>query len=154
MQPVDETYFETAPFRKSQSWTIDKPAAEVWGEFAGDTPLHWCKGLSSITWTSPRPFAVGTTRQVKALFGLMTSDEQYFIWEEGHRQAFYFTGSNLPLFKAFAEDYIVEPLGENQCRLTWKVAATPTAVGRPGLPLNHFIFAGLFRDTGRYFNAA
>ena len=154
MQPVDESYFKSAPQILSHSWLIAKPASEVWAELTSDTPLHWCKGLDKITWTSARPFGVGTTRRVHALYGAIRSDERYFIWEEGRRQAFYFTGSNLPLFKSFAEDYLVEPEGDGSCRFTWTIALTPTALGKPGGPLNKVIFGGLFRDTGRYFNAA
>ena len=46
------------------------------------------------------------------------------------------------------------PEGDGSCRFTWTIALTPTALGKPGGPLNKVIFGGLFRDTGRYFNAA
>ncbi|MBT1098045.1 SRPBCC family protein [Streptomyces sp. Tu102] len=87
----------------------------------------WCRGLT-ISWTSPRPFGVGTTRQV-GVFGALQADERYFLWEEGRRQAFHITRANLPLFKRFGEYYDIEPRSDTTCRFTWKVAAEPTLSG-------------------------
>jgi hypothetical protein len=153
MVPVDESYFERAPQRFSHTWSIARPAEAVWGELVGEQPLHWCRGLR-IRWTSPPPFGVGTTRNARALGGLSTSHEYFFIWEEGRRHAFYFTSGNLPVFTSLAEDYLVEPDGDDRCRFTWRVGITPSSLGKPGAPLNRLLFAGFFRDTGRYFQAA
>ncbi len=83
--------------------------------------------------------------------GLAVGDAYYFVWEEGRRQAFYFTRYNLPLFTSFAEDYIVEPEGIDRCRFTWRIALTPRPLGRG--PLNKLSFNYGFRVTERYFNA-
>jgi hypothetical protein len=83
----------------------------------------------------------------------MAAHEYFFIWEEGRRQAFYITQLNLPLFRSFAEDYVVEPDGADRCRFTWRGGLTPRALGRPGAPLNKLMFSRSFRDTGRYFHA-
>ena len=151
LEPVDESYFDLAPQRISQGWSIAKPADAVWAELVGEQPLHWCRGLS-IRWTSPRPFGVGTTRRAKTLGGLSVGDAYYFIWEEGQRKAFYFTRYNLPLFTSFAEDYVVEPEGTDRCRFTWRIAWSPRPLGRG--PLMKLSFDSAFRQTGRYFNAA
>jgi hypothetical protein len=50
--------------------------------------------------------------------------ERYFAWDEGHSHSFYAYESSLPLFKRFAEDYIVEPDG-NETRFTWTLAIEP-----------------------------
>ena len=152
LEPVDESYFEQAPQRLSQTWSIPKPAEEVWGELAGDRPLHWCRGLNA-RWTSQRPLGVGSTRRVKAL-GLLSAEEHFFIWEEGRRMAFYITHANLPLFARLAEDYVVEPEGDARCRFTWSAAITPSPLGKPGAPVNRLLFGSFFRDTGRYFGAS
>ncbi len=152
LEPVNETYFERAPQRFVHTWTIARPAEKVWAELVSERPLHWCRGLR-LRWTSPRPFGVGTTRQAKMMGGAMTADERFFIWEEGRRQAFYFTQLNVAIFTSFAEDYVVEPDGADCCRFTWRGALTPSAFGRPGAPLNKLMFRRTFRDTGRYFNA-
>ena len=146
-QPIDLTFFDTAPNVYEQQWDIGVPAAQFWPDLV-DNPLHWCRGLK-IGWTSPRPFGVGTTRHVGVL-GLIQADEHFFLWEEGRRFAFHFTRSNLPLFRRFGEYYEVEPTGPESCRFTWKLAAEPTLVGKLGSPMNTMIFRSLFRDTTRY----
>jgi hypothetical protein len=151
LEPIDETFFESARLRYVQSWDIDRPAADVWRDLV-ENPLHWCKTLS-IGWTSAPPFGVGTTRRVKVL-GLLVSNEYYFVWDEGRRNAFYFTDANLPLFKRFGEDYVVEPTGEGTCRFTWTLAGDPTVIGVPGKPLLNWLVAGFFRDTSRYFGTS
>jgi hypothetical protein len=152
LQPVDESFFQTAPVRMSETWDIARPAADVWTELTGDRPLHWCRGLK-INWTSDRPFGLGTTRQAKVL-GLLKVQEHFFVWDEGHRYAFYVTEANLPLFRSIAEDYVVEPDGPDRCRFTWKAAMAPSAAGKPGAPLNKVLFNSFFRDTARYFGAS
>lgn len=149
LEPIDEQFFATAPYRARQSWEIDKPAAAVWDELTGENPLHWCRILK-IRWTSAAPRGVGATRHV-GIVGLIQADEHYFIWDEGRRNAFYFSEVNLPLLKRFGELYEVEPTGERNCRFTWTLAYEPSALGRPGVPVNTLLFKSLFADTTRYY---
>lgn len=150
LEPVDETFFDTAPIRISHTWAIDRPAATVWAELTSDRPLDWCRGLAA-NWTSARPFSVGTTRQAKVLGGVLAVQEHFFIWEEGRRYTFYVTSANAPLFKSLAEDYIVEPTGEGSCTFTWKVGAAPTTLGKPGAPVTGLLFKSFFSDTARHY---
>jgi hypothetical protein len=108
--------------------------------------------LSSVVWTSPRPFGVGTTRTTRTVGGASVLKEYYFRWEEGRRKSFYVTESNLPLFPRFAEDYLVEPSGETSCRFTWTVAIEPRAFLRPAGPVNRLLLGTLFRDTRRHYS--
>jgi len=137
--------------RLRAGFEIARPAAVVWDELCADDALHWCRILNDVRWTSPRPFGVGTTREVKALWGSNMLREHYFRWEEGHRHSFYATESTSPLFKALAEDYLVEPRGEDACRFTWTIVVQPSAVGKPGTPLNRAILKTLFTDTARHY---
>ena len=75
--------------RLRAGFEIPRPAAEVWDELTADAALHWCRILQEVRWTSPRPFGVGTTREVKALWGANKLREHYFLWEEGRRHSFY-----------------------------------------------------------------
>lgn len=152
LEPADEGFLTSAPARYCETFTIARPAEEVWRELVSDKPLDWCRALS-ISWTSPRPFAVGTTRQATVLRGAMKVQEHFFIWEEGHRHAFYVTEANLPVFRRLAEDYVVEPAGPDHCRFTWTLALEPTLLGRLGGPVNGLLFKSLFADTRRHFNA-
>lgn len=44
--------------------------------------------------------------------------ERFFRWEEGRRQSFYVLKASSPLYRCFAEDYLVEPTSETSCRFT------------------------------------
>jgi hypothetical protein len=151
--PVDESFFEEAPERYARTWSIPQPAARVWEELIGEHPLHWCRGVNT-TWTSPRPLGLGSTRTAKAFGGVLTISEFFFLWEEGRRYAFYGTEANVPVFNSAAEDYVVESDGPDRCRLSWRVALAPAALGKLGRPLNGVMFGRFFKDTGRYFGAA
>ena len=151
LHPVDESFFGSAPERYSHSWEINRPAADVWAELVADRPLHWCRGLG-VKWTSLPPFSVGSTRQAKVM-GAMKLQERFFIWEEGRRYAFYVAKANSPMFKSIAEDYVVEPDGPSRCTFTWTIAMEPSALGKPGAPMNALIFSHFFKDTARHFAA-
>lgn len=151
VEPADESFLETAPTRFEETFVIARSAQQVWEELTNDKPLDWCR-LLDITWTSPRPFGIGTTRQAKVAKGAITVQEHFFIWEDGRRYAFYVTSANLPLFKRVAEDYVVEPTGTDSCTFTWTVAAEPTTLGKPGAPLNAAIFKSIFSDTRKHFS--
>ena len=103
-QPIDVSFFDTAPNVYEDAWDINVSAEQFWPDLV-DNPLHWCRGLK-IRWTSSRPYGKGTTRHVSVL-GVIQADEYFFLWEEGARFAFHFTGANLPLFRRFGEYYEV-----------------------------------------------
>jgi hypothetical protein len=149
LQPVDEAFFAGAPLRLSDSFDIALPAARVWEDLTADDPLAWCKLLRDITWTSTRPFGVGTTRTARSRAG--TIREYFFRWEEGSRMSFYVLEANTPLFRRFAEDYLVEPASDDSCRFSWTIAVEPRPVARLGNAVNRRLLGTLFRDTrGHY----
>jgi hypothetical protein len=88
---------------------------------------------------------------VKALQGANMLREHYFLWEEGRRHSFYVTEATAPLVRALAEDYLVEPRGDDACRFTWTIAVEHTALGRAGTPVNRAILKTLFTDTARHY---
>ncbi len=150
-EPVDESFFASAPVKLIARFEVRRPAADVWGELTGERPLHWCRILQEVRWTSPRPFGVGTTRYVKALWGANLFREHYFRWEEGRQHSFYVAQSSAPLARRFAEDYLVEPTGDGSCRFTWLIAFEPTPLARPGTPVNKLLLRTLFSDTRDHF---
>jgi hypothetical protein len=152
VEPVDESFFETAPQRLIGTFDISRSASEVWGELVTDHPLSWCRVLGNgIEWTSDRPFGLGTTRTAKVLKGLGEAHEYYFRWEEGRRHSFYVLESSMPIYKRLAEDYLVEPTGENSCRFTWTIAWEPTLIGKG--PASRWILGTVMSDTRKHFNA-
>ncbi|MFV9635537.1 SRPBCC family protein [Mycobacterium neumannii] len=118
---------------------------QVWQSLTSDESLAaWGPAVKNVTWTSPRPFGVGTTREVTAPGGAILR-ERFFRWDEGHQKSFYVYESTLPLFKRFAEDYIVDADG-GQTRFTWVVAVEPkNAMSLPVAILAPLLKAGFGR---------
>jgi hypothetical protein len=152
LQPVEESFFDSAPLRLSDSFGVDRPAARVWEDLTADNPLAWCRLLREITWTSPRPFGVGTTRTARSRAG--TIREHFFRWEEGRRMSFYVLESNTPLFRRFAEDYLVEPTTDDSCRFSWTIAVDPQPAARLGNAVNKRLLGTLFSDTRMHYSAS
>jgi hypothetical protein len=150
-QPVDGAFFDTAPVRLKGTFDIAQPAPDVWAELTADNPLAWCKILTEIIWTSERPFAVGTTRTARSLGGTSVINERYFRWEDGRRQSFYAVEASAPLWRRFAEDYLVEPTSETSCRFTWIIAFEPKPATRVTNPVNKRLLGTLFRDTAKHY---
>lgn len=148
---MDETFFETAPLKLRGEFEASRPAAAVWAELTEPNPLGWCRIINRIEWTSPQPYGVGTTRTVYSLAGTNVLRERFFRWEEGARKSFYVIEASVPLFRAFAEDYLVEPTGPDSCRFTWTIAAEPNRVTALGNPFNKRLLGTLLTDTRKHF---
>jgi hypothetical protein len=146
---ADEAFLASAPSRFVETIEIGLPADTVWAELTRDGTLDWCRGLA-ITWLSPRPFGVGTQRQAK-LLSVLTVQEEYFIWEAGHRMAFFVTAVRPAAYRRSAEDYLVEALAPDQCRFTWTLAFELTLLGKLNSPLTALIIRRMFTDTRRHF---
>lgn len=149
--PVDAGFFASAPVRLSDTFQVARPATEVWSELTADDTLSWCRIIDDVRWTSPRPFGVGTTRTVKALKGANVINEHYFRWEEGRRKSFYVVDGSAPLFKRFAEDYLVEPVSDSSCTFTWTIAYESRPSMRLDRPLNDRLLGTLFTDTRKHY---
>ena len=152
-QPVDASFFDTAPVVISDTMSIRRPASEVWHELTMDGTLSWCRILDKVEWTSERPFGVGTTRTVTALKGANVIHEYYFRWEEGRRKSFYVIEGSAPLSNRFAEDYLVEPTDDSSCSFTWTIAFEPKAATKPMNAGNKAILRTLFKDTRKHYGA-
>jgi hypothetical protein len=130
------------------------PPEQVWESLTSDASIAaWGNpAVKEVTWTSPRPFGIGTTREVA---GLVTrSRERYFRWDEGHGYSFAVYESTVPLFKRFAEDYVVEP-DDGGTLFNWTLAIEPkVALAFPFKALAPVLKAGFGRirsDGQRYF---
>src|SRR5690348_9861094 len=84
LEPADTTTFGTAPQVYRYPIRLRVPPARVWESLASDESLAaWGLGVRRLTWTTPRPFGVGTTREVVLPLGSMTVRERFFRWDEG-----------------------------------------------------------------------
>jgi uncharacterized protein YndB with AHSA1/START domain len=124
LEPADDDFLTSAPHIFRYQKRFAAPPEKVWESLTSDDSLTaWSSMIKELTWTSPRPFGVGTTREVLPSGGPRVH-ERYFRWDEGHSHAFYVYESSLPLFRRFAEDYIVEPDGAETV-FTWTMAFEP-----------------------------
>ncbi len=157
LESADASFLADAPHVFRYQKRFDASPEQVWASLTSDESLAaWGPSIKRVTWTSPRPFGVGTTRDVVAPGGA-TLRERYFRWEEGHRHSFCVYESSLPLFRRFAEDYVVEADGAGT-RFTWTVAlAARSALAGPFRLLAPAVKAGFGRipaEGQRYFAAA
>jgi hypothetical protein len=150
-RPVDESFFDSAPIKLADTFAIDRPASEVWAQLTAEKPLRWCRVIDDVTWTSERPYGVGTTRSVRSLRGGNLLRERFFRWEEGRRKSFYVVEASGPPVRAFAEDYLVEPVTDGSCRFTWTIAYEPHPLTRPTAALTNRLLRTLFTDTRKHF---
>ncbi|BDN81931.1 MULTISPECIES: SRPBCC family protein [Mycobacterium] len=94
----------------------------------------WAPVITKVTWTSPPPFRVGTTRTVEMRGGLV-GNEEFIAWEPFSHMAFRFNECSTQAVAAFAEDYRVEVI-PGGCRLTWTMAQKPAGPARLGMMLS------------------
>jgi uncharacterized protein YndB with AHSA1/START domain len=147
MEPYTLDAFETAPLRHSLSVTLGGSPEAVFAELAD--PPGWAKWFPlsrSFAWVSSATACVGAERDVH-LIALGSFRERMLAWEPGARIAFTMTASTSPLTARMAEDFRLIPDGANT-RLDWRVAAAPTLLGRPAMPLFRLIMGGLISRAG------
>jgi len=118
--PVDAAFFESAPLQFRYTTQLEASAAKVFAIFKDPQSWpQWFGGIRKVHWHSAEPFGVGTLRTVT--LDTMTVQEHFFRWEEGRRFSFYFANASIPVFSAFAEDYLLEDAGAGRCRFTYTI---------------------------------
>lgn len=155
LEPVDESIFTKAPHIYRFPVDLSVPPERVWESLQSEESLAaWGMGVKSLRWITPRPFGVGTTREVVLPLGAMTVREKFFIWDEGTRYSFHVYEANRPFIKTLAEDYVVEarPGGS---RFTWTIAIEAQPKYRRlvalGSPVNKLAFGQVARGAKAYF---
>ncbi|MBY8847747.1 hypothetical protein K7G98_03125 [Saccharothrix sp. MB29] len=148
MEPVDAEFFETAPERRT--FVLDLPVSpeRVWRGLTATNPLWWCRLMSSVEYTSPRPFGVGTTRQASVL-GLLRLRERFFRWE-GRRQTFTADGRTCRCSAGSARTTWWSPRAAVPVHLDVRLQARRARQPRRAV-LNDRVFASLAADTRRHF---
>lgn len=156
LESADADFLATAPHLFRYEKRFAAAPQRVWDSLISDASLAaWGPSVREVNWTSPRPFGVGTTRDVVLAPGLVRVRERFFRWDDGHHYSFTVDAANLPIFRRFAEDYIVEPDGADATRFRWTVAieAKP-AFALPFKALSPVLkaaFGRLAADGQRYF---
>src|SRR6476661_6467816 len=155
LEPIDESFFTTAPHRYHYRVDLPVPPERLWESLQSEESMAaWGPALKSLRWTSPRPFGVGTSREVTLPLGLITVRERFFRWDEGKGYGFAVYEANRPLLRRFGENYDVEAR-EGGSRFVWTVAIEPAPKYRRlvdlGRPVNQFAFGQMARSAKSYF---
>ena len=138
-------FIETAPFRFVSTVELTITPEQLFEVLADAASWpQWASVITDVTWTSPEPRGVGTTRTV-TMRGGITGDEEFLAWEPYSHMAFRFNESNTNTIAAFAEDYRVAPTATG-CQLTWVMAMKPSWLpGRLGMTLGGPVMGWLFQ---------
>lgn len=151
---VDLSFVDSAPYRFISTVDLAITPEQLFGVLADETSWpHWASVITKVTWTSPEPRGVGTTRTVH-MSGGITGHEEFLAWEPFTRMAFRFNDSSTGSISAFAEDYRVVATPDG-CHLTWIMAMKPNGVaGRLGLfagqPVMGWLFQRFLHNLRRY----
>ncbi|OBG54856.1 MULTISPECIES: SRPBCC family protein [unclassified Mycobacterium] len=126
---VDLSFIDSAPFVYRNSVDLAITPEQLFEVLAdAESWPRWASVITKVTWTSPEPRGVGTTRVVEMRGGLV-GNEEYLAWEPFSHMAFRFNECSTQAVAAFAEDYRVEVI-PGGCRLTWTMAQKPAGPAR------------------------
>ncbi|VEG42475.1 polyketide cyclase/dehydrase and lipid transport [Mycolicibacterium flavescens] len=142
---VDLDFVENAPFRFVSTVDLAITPEQLFDVLAdAESWPHWATVITEVTWTSPEPRGVGTTRTVKMRGGIV-GDEEFLAWEPYSHMAFRFNEASTGSIGAFAEDYRVVRTPQG-CHLTWVMAMKPNgAAARIGMTFGGPVMGWLFQ---------
>jgi carbon monoxide dehydrogenase subunit G len=142
---VDLAFIDSAPFRFVSTVELTINPEQLF-EVLSDAESwpRWATVITKVTWTSPEPRGVGTTRTVHMRGGIV-GDEEFLAWEPFTHMAFRFNEASTSSIAAFVEDYNVVPT-VNGCHLTWVMAMKPNGVAaRLGMRLGRPVMSRMFQ---------
>ncbi len=148
MKPCDRVgldFIDSAPVRFVSTVDLAITPEQLFEVLAdAESWPQWATAITKVTWTSPGPRGVGTTRTVNMRGGIV-GDEEYLAWEPYSHMAFRFNEASTGSIAAFAEDYRVVPTAGG-CHLTWVMAMKPNGVaGRLGMAVGRPVMARVFQ---------
>jgi len=113
--PVEADYINAVKGPHARHF-IPYPRSVVWNALVDAKAWTQWLPITSVEWTSPKPYKVGTTRRVAINENIV--DETFIIWEDGSRMAFRYDRSGFPV-TAGVEDYrIVDAPGGCEIQFT------------------------------------
>jgi carbon monoxide dehydrogenase subunit G len=150
------SFTDNAPFRFRNSVDLAITPEQVFEVLAdAESWPRWASVITKVTWTSPEPRGVGTTRIVE-MHGGVIGDEEFLAWEPFTHMAFRFNQCSTRSVAAFAEDYRVDVI-PGGCRLTWTVAQKPAGAARLAMfvagPLLNLALRRFLRNLRSYTDA-
>jgi hypothetical protein len=143
IEEADDALFARATLYHARSVEVPYPPEQTWAAITSEGVSSWTKGVRKVTW-SPRPFGVGTTREVD-MGGSFKLRERFFRWDDGYRKTFTGVEATVGIFRHLVEDYVVEPT-ERGSRLSWRWAAE---LNQPWSSFKRTLDRYKFGPTGR-----
>lgn len=93
-QLVDMAYFDCAPHSYRAAVEIAASAEQIFSCFEDEHSWPaWAMPIKKVDWTCAKPYAIGSTRRV-AMMGGLIGDEVFIAWDYPKRMAFCFTHSS------------------------------------------------------------
>lgn len=138
-------FIDDAPFRFVSTVDLATTPEQLFEVLAdAESWPQWATAITQVTWTSPEPRGVGTTRTVRMRGGIV-GDEEFLAWQPYSHMAFRFNEASSGSIAAFAEDYrVVKTPGG--CHLTWVMAMKPHGVAaRIGMTLGRPVMGWVFQ---------
>lgn len=141
LDPIALDELETQPFQVDVSATLDAAPEAVFEELRD--PSLWFPLLYKSVWKTGATSGVGAEREVRVhTFG--TFRERMLAWDPGERVAFSMIETTSPLIDRMAEDWWVSH-DTTGTRLSWRVYATPSRIGRPLSGALELILKSMFK---------
>lgn len=160
LETSDAGLFDSAPMIYRFPIRVAAPPRRVWDSLTSDASVaDWGPGVKSVGWTTPRPFGIGTEREVALAAGVAKVRERFFRWDDSPGilgYSFYAYEASFALLQRFAENYVVEADGDGSL-LTWTIAIEPrpkfATVMKPLSFVNRIAFGRTAADAKKYFAA-
>jgi Polyketide cyclase / dehydrase and lipid transport len=140
------SFIETAPYHFNSVGVIPASAARVFDLLStGETQKEWFQDFVACRWTSPKPYGVGSTREIE--LRILTVKERFLVWEPGKRLTFSIDAITVPLIKGMVEDMQLEPISDTSTLLRWRAYYDPSAIMRAVHPVGRAVFGQMFRAS-------
>ena len=155
--PVGLDWLDTHKYVFTAEQEISATPEEIFACFEdAEAWTVWAGAIQKVDWTSPKPFGVGTTRTVYMMGGL-NGYEEFIAWERGKRMAFCFVEASKPMIESFAEDYIVEDLGNGKTKVTWRMGMANKGISNLFMPITapvmRFALKKMLKDFRKHVEA-
>ena len=137
VEAADERVSTSAPYAFRYEKTFGVARAATWESLSCDESLAARSStVNTPNWSGPRPLGVGTPREVVLAPGLAGVHGRFFRCDEGDRYSFAVYEPNLPVFRTFAADHVVEPHGPDGSSTHFLAPSSswPSADGPPTSP--------------------
>lgn len=122
-EPVGLELIDTARFRSTNSVDLSITPGQLWQVLEEEESWPRWSYVTRMTWTTPRPLGVGTTRAIETSVEGHVIDE-VIAWHPQAHLAFRVNATSADTEGASVEEFRIEPTPRG-CRLTWTLAHDP-----------------------------